>query len=102
MGKNELKLDDRTKITISAVFGWSALVTLVGAAVMLTVNVMEIKFGIREIQRSVVSHSEMQQFNDTLREQNEKLPLKVPPFPNEHSAKAEVAAVIARTDTRKE
>ena len=100
--RHDTTITDRTKISLNIGAAWLAAVALVAAAWTLAVNAYEIKTDIRIIKREAVTQYQMQQFNDALREQNDKLPLRVPPFPKPTSRRNELAvAVIANTELRR-
>jgi hypothetical protein len=100
MSRNENIITDRTKISLNIGAAWLAAVALVAAAWTLAVNAYEIKTDIRTIKRESVTQYQMQQFNDALREQNDTLPLKVPPFPKPTSHREMTAAVVAQSYTQ--
>jgi len=98
------EISERTKVSFTLttlVAVGIGLVTAVAAGVGV---VSSIKAGqdrilneLKVMNESSVDHTEMQQFCDTLREENEKLPLKVPPFPNNHPHAGMAAALIPET-----
>jgi len=98
------EISERTNVTVSVATAWSLAVALVVGVVAMNSVVSNIRAGQNEIlnelkvmNETAVDHTEMQQFCDNLREVNEKLPLKVPPFPNNHPHVGMAAAVLPET-----